>query len=186
MFERLEIRVRKYRFNYNGTITVILVEDWPKRCPFLPSGEEKKSVDISGNTLLVYYYLLKNGQEHGVREIQKALGFSSSSSAHYHLEKLIHKGILTKDAYGNYRINEETKVRLIERFFIFHGHMFPKQLIYASGTTSMYLFFMLFFWDSLTMTVILALLPGVMASGILWYDAAKLWSSLPSFKKDVR
>ena len=153
---------------------------------FLPSGDEKESVDISGSTLLVYYYLLKNGQECGVREIQRALGFSSSSSAHYHLEKLAHKGILTKDAYGNYKINDEVKVRLIERFFVFHGHMFPKQLLYAATTTSMCLFFTLFFWNSLTLTVILALLPGVVASGILWYDAAKLWSSLPSFKKDVR
>jgi len=152
----------------------------------LPSGDEKESLEISGNTLLVYYYLLKNGPECGVREIQRALGFSSSSSAHYHLEKLANKGILTKDAYGNYRINEETKVRLIERFFVLHGHMFPKQLVYASGTTGMCLFFALFFWNSLTLTVVLALLPGVVASGILWYDAAKLRSSLPSFKKDVR
>jgi hypothetical protein len=152
----------------------------------LPSGDEKESVDISGNTLLVYYYLLKNGQECGVREIQRALGFSSSSSAHYHLEKLARKGILAKDAYGNYRINDEVKVRLIERFFVFHGRMFPKQLLYAAATTSMCLFFTLLFWNSLTLTIILALLPGIVASGILWYDAAKLWSSLPSFKRDVR
>jgi hypothetical protein len=28
------------------------------------------------------------------------------------------------------------------------------------------------------------LLPGVLASGIFWYDAARLWSTLPSFKQD--
>lgn len=157
-----------------------------KQVSFLPSGDEKESVDISGNTLLVYYYLLKNRQECGVREIQRALGFSSSSSAHYHLEKLAQKGILTKDAYGNYKINGEVKVRLIERFFVFHGRIFPKQLIYAAATTSMCVFFTLLLWNSLTLTVILALLPGLVASGILWYDTAKLWPSLPSFKKDVR
>jgi len=151
---------------------------------FLPSGDKKEQVEISGNTLLVYFYLLRKRQGCGVREIQRALGFSSSSSAHYHLEKLTCRGILTKDSYGNYKINENAKVGLINRFFFIHGFVFPKQLIYATATTTMCLFFVLFFRDSLTLTVILALLPGVVASGILWYDAAKLWLSLPSFKKE--
>ena len=153
---------------------------------FLSSNDKKEFVDISGNTLLVYFYFLRSGQTCGVREIQRALGFSSSSSAHYHLEKLANKGVLAKDSYGNYRINEQAKIRLIDRFFVVHGLLFPKQLIYAAVTTSMCLFFTLLLWNSLTLTVILALLPGAVASGILWYDSARLWSSLPSFKKSVR
>lgn len=150
----------------------------------MPSNGKKECVEISGNTLLVYFYLLRKRRSCGVREIQRALGFSSSSSAHYHLEKLAYRGILTKDFYGNYKINENAKVGLINRFFFIQGFVFPKQLIYATATTIMCLFFVLIFWDSLTLTVILALLPGLVASGILWYDAAKLWSSLPSFKKE--
>ena len=39
---------------------------------------------LTGNTLLVYWYLLKKGRNSsGVREVQRALGFSSPSSASY-------------------------------------------------------------------------------------------------------
>jgi len=152
----------------------------------LPLNAEKERVEISGNTLLVYFYLLKNRHSCGVREIQKALGFSSSSTAHYHLEKLTDKGILTKDSYGNYKINEAAKVGLINPFVIIFGFVFPKQLVYATATTIMTAFFLALFWSTLTLTVILALTPGIMASGIFWYEAVKLWLSLPSFKRSVR
>ena len=152
-------------------------------CALLLSGDEKEYADISGNTLLIYFYLLRKRQSCGVREVQKAFGFSSSSSAHYHLEKLANKGILTKDSYGNYKINKSKKVGLLNLFVIIHGYMFPKQLIYAILTTTMCLLFLAFFWNPLKLTILLALLPGIVASGIFWYDTAKLWSSLPSFKK---
>ena len=152
----------------------------------MPSGEKEQLADISGNTLTVYFYLLRKKQTCGVREIQRALGFSSPSSAYYHLEKLAHNNILTKDSYGNYKINGDAKVRLIDRFFVFHGLIFPKQVIYATATTLMCLSFTLLFWKSFTPTVFLALLPGIVASIILWYDAATLYSSLPFLKRSVR
>ncbi|MEM3699556.1 MAG: hypothetical protein QXL57_01645 [Candidatus Bathyarchaeia archaeon] len=147
--------------------------------------DEKERVEISGNTLLVYFYLLKKRQGCGVREIQRALGFSSSSTAHYHLEKLADKGVLLKDSYGNYKINEAAKVGLINPFLIIFGFVFPKQFIYAVATTMMSTFFLALFWNSLTLTVVLALTPGIVASGIFWYEAVKLWRSLPSFKERV-
>jgi DNA-binding transcriptional ArsR family regulator len=150
----------------------------------LSSGDGEACAEISGKTLLVYFYLLRKRQNCSVRDIQRALGFSSPSSAYYHLEKLEHSGVLTKDAYGNYRINEVAKVWLMDRFLIFHGFLFPKQLIYATGTSAMCIFFALLLRDFLTLTVVLALLPGIVGSGILWYDAAEAWLSLPSFKKE--
>ena len=152
----------------------------------LPSGDKEQSADISGNTLNVYFYLLRKKQTCGVREIQRAMGFSSPSSAYYHLEKLAHNRILTKDSYGNYKVNGETKVRLIDRFFVVHGIVFPKQIIYATATTLMCLSFTFLFWKAITPTVFLALLPGIVASIILWYDAVKLYSSLPLSKRSVR
>ena len=149
-------------------------------------GEDKELVEISGNTLRVYFYILKSGQTCGVREIQRALGFSSASSAHYHLEKLANKGVLSKDLYGNYRINDRTHVKLIDRFYIVRGVIFPKQVVYASATSIICALFLLLLRNSLTPTVALALLPGFVASGILWYDASRMWSNLPSFKRSVR
>jgi len=151
----------------------------------LPSNNKERE-EISGNTLRVYWYLLKKRQSCGVRETQRALGFSSSSTAHYHLEKLTYKGFLTKDSYGNYKINEEAKIGLISAFVFFRGFMFPKQLLYATATSIMCVFFVALFWKTLTLTVILALSPGIMASGIFWYETVKVWRSLPSFKRSVR
>jgi hypothetical protein len=147
--------------------------------------ERKNQVEISGNTLLVYWYLLKRGNC-GVREIQRSLGFSSSSTAHYHLEKLTSKGVLTKDQYGNYKINTNVKVGRISPFIFIRQVVFPTQLVYAIATTAMCVLFLTFFWTFLTPTVIAALLPGIIASLIFWYDAFRAWRSLPSFKMSVR
>lgn len=152
----------------------------------MPLDEKKEKAEISGNTLLVYWYLLKNREGCGVREIQRALGFSSSSSAHYHLDKLEGKGILIKDNYGTYKINNRAKIGLINPFIIVHGFVFPKQLLYAVATSIMCIFFVAFFWKVLTLTIVLALSPGVVASIIFWYDTIKLWKSLPPFKRSVR
>jgi predicted DNA-binding transcriptional regulator len=148
--------------------------------------EKKEQVELSGNTLLVYLYVLKKGHNCGVREVQRMLGFSSSSTAHYHLEKLTCKGILTKDQYGNYEVNEKVKVGRISSFIFLRGFVFPTQLIYAITTTLMCISFLGFFWKFLTPTTILALSPGIVASAIFWYDTIRLWQSLPSFKGSVR
>jgi len=152
-------------------------------CASLHLKDNKEQAEISGNTLLVYLYLLRRRQGCGVREIQRALGFSSSSSAYYHLDKLIYKSILTKDSYGNYKINEKAKIGLTNPFVIIRGFVLPKQIIYATTTSIICIFFVVAFWNYLTLTVVLALLPGILASGIFWYDAARLWLSLPSFKE---
>ena len=146
----------------------------------------KKQEEISRSTLLVYWYLLRKRQGCGAREIQRALGFSSSSTAHYHLEKLTHKGFLIKDSYGHYKINDKAKVELINAFIFVKGLVFPKQLLYALATSIMCALFVTFFWKTLTLTVILALSPGIVASVIFWYDAVKIWRSPPSFKEGVR
>jgi predicted transcriptional regulator len=146
----------------------------------------KKQEEISKTTLLVYWYLLRKRQGCGVREIQRALGFSSSSTAHYHLEKLTHRGLVIKDSYGNYKINDKAKVELINAFVFVKGFVFPKQILYAATTSIMCALFVMFFWKTLTLTVILALSPGIVASAIFWYDAVKIWQSLPSFKESVR
>jgi hypothetical protein len=143
-------------------------------------------MEISGTTLLVYWYLLKKRHGCGVREVQRALGFSSSSTAHYHLEKLEYKGLLTKEPNGGYRVNDKAKVGLTSPFVFIGGFMFPKQLVYATVTTVMCVFFAVFFRESFTTTILLALSPGILASALFWYETIRLWRSLPSFKGSVR
>jgi hypothetical protein len=147
---------------------------------------EGRQEEISGNTLRVYLYVWKKKESCGVREIQRALGFSSSSSAHYHLEKLADKGFLIRNEYGSYQVNNRVRSGVISPFVFVHGFVFPRQLFYAVVTTAMNALFLMFFWDFLSWIVVLALAPGVLACMIFWYETVKLWPSLPSFKKSVR
>lgn len=148
----------------------------------LSGSNENDRSEIAGNTLRTYWYVLIKNQDCGVREIQRALNFSSSSTAHYHLEKLVDKGLLVKDTCGNYKPSGKRKTGLIDPFIIIHGVVFPKQLLYAVATSAMCLFFMVFFWNFLNLTVILALSPGILACGIFWFETVRLWSSLPTFR----
>jgi hypothetical protein len=152
----------------------------------LPPTYRREQTEISGSTLLVYWYIFKKGGGCGVREVQRALGFSSSGTAHYHLEKLEYKGLVTKDSYGNYAVNSKVKIGVVSPFIFIHGFVFPRQLIYATASTVMWVFFLVFFWKFLTPIIILALIPSVVASVIFSYETVKLWASLPSFKESVR
>jgi len=153
---------------------------------YLSTVNENKQEEISGNTLRVYWYILKKRESCGVREIQRALGFSSSSSAHYHLEKLAAKGFLIKNKYGSYQANNKVKTGITSSFVFIHGFIFPRQLFYAMVTTIMNILFLIFFWRFLVLTVALALAPGILACIIFWYETMKLWPSLPSFEESVR
>jgi DNA-binding transcriptional ArsR family regulator len=55
---------------------------------------------LGGTTLKVYRYLFKLGKPAGVRDIQRALGLSSSSVAEYHLKKLLQSGLIKEDQEG--------------------------------------------------------------------------------------
>jgi hypothetical protein len=147
---------------------------------------ENRQEEISGNTLRVYWYILKRRENCGVREVQRALGFSSSSSAYYHLEKLADKGFLVKDKHGSYQVNSKVNTGSISPFMFVRGFIFPRQLFSALATTVMNVFFLAFFWRFLTLIVVLALTPGILACIIFWYETVKLWPSVPSFEESVR
>jgi len=78
--------------------------------------EEKIESELKGNTLRVYWMLLRssNGLV-GVREVQRSLGFSSPALAAYHLEKLKELGLVRKDD-GEYRLVREVKVGVLKQF----------------------------------------------------------------------
>ncbi len=62
--------------------------------------EEKLAAELKGNTLRVYLYVLKSAGNVGVREVQRALGFSSPTLAVYHLDKLAELGLMEKRLRG--------------------------------------------------------------------------------------
>ena len=143
--------------------------------------EEKILSELTGNTLLVYWYLLKKGRNSsGVREVQRALGFSSPSSASYQIEKLRNLGLVSKGQSGDYQVSRVVKVGVISAFVFLGGYAFPKHLLYASATSVMILLFIVLFIQALSPMVIAALSPGILASAIFWYEAIKVWHRRPS------
>ncbi len=80
---------------------------------------------LRGKTLDVYKYVLKNGKPTGVREVQRALRFSSPRLAFYHLNKLDEAGLVKKgaDGYVVERVVLQNSVRLmrllVPRYFFY-------------------------------------------------------------------
>jgi hypothetical protein len=148
--------------------------------------KESEREEISGNTLRVYLYILKKGEHCGVREVQRAMGFSSSNSAHYHLERLADKGFLIKNEYGSYELNNRIRTGSISHFVFVHGFAFPRQLLYAVVTTIMNFVFLMFSWRFLSLTIAVALSPGIFACIIFWYETVRVWSSLPSLRESAQ
>jgi len=144
-------------------------------------GEGGFLAELSGNTLSIYWYFLSKRNPVGVREIQRALGFSSSSTANYHLEKLMTLGLIEKDAFGNYRVKRVVKVGIMRSFLFFSKVTFPKHLLYALVTSLMILFFIFLFMDALSPLLTAALLPAIVAAVIFWYEAMSVWRLKPRF-----
>ncbi|RLI19570.1 hypothetical protein DRO49_00220, partial [Candidatus Bathyarchaeota archaeon] len=93
-----------------------------------PGDEDLIEAELKGKTLLVYLYLLRSRRSTvGVREVQRALGFSSPSVAAYHLNKLRELG-LVESVRGDYRLSRLVKVGVLRRFIAIRGLLLPRLL----------------------------------------------------------
>ena len=79
--------------------------------------EEKFESSLKGNTLRVYWMMLKSGIDTavGVRQVQRTLGFSSPTLAAYHLDKLVELGLVEKK-HGEYHLERRVKVGVLKQF----------------------------------------------------------------------
>ena len=86
--------------------------------------EEKDPIELLGGTgLKVYIYLLRSGRPVGVRELQRALGFRSPSTARHHLERLVELGLARREGWGY--VAERPK-GILGSFFVLQGSLYPK------------------------------------------------------------
>lgn len=135
--------------------------------------------ELKGKTLLVYMHMLKNpGDEVGVREVQRELGFSSPSVSSYHLNKL-QELRLVENIYGDYRLVREVRVGVLRQFITFGGVMLPRYLFYAVLMTTMLVTYLiqtpLFPTRETFTTIVMGLVPTL----ILWYETLKIWRERP-------
>lgn len=135
---------------------------------------------LKGKTLLVYWFMLKSpGSAIGVREIQRTLGFSSPSIAAHHLEKLLSLGLVEKTLRGEYILREEVKVGVLRFFTRLGRFLIPRYLFYSVWFTTMLITYVAIYGRDGSVHNIIAVIFGMLACSILWYETLRLWREKP-------
>ena len=142
------------------------------------SDEDKIASVLKGNTLRVYWHVLRSGDGAvGVRDTQRALGFSSPALAIYHLDKLVELGLVEKVG-GEYRLVKAVNVGVLKQFVRFGTFVLPRYFLYATMYTTLLIFFLTQF-RQVNFYSVFALVFGLLGTGILWYETARTWRQRP-------
>jgi hypothetical protein len=136
--------------------------------------------ELKGKTLLVYWYLLQQSTHTvGIREVQRALNFSSPSIAVHHLEKLQDLGLILKKGTGEYVLEEEVKVGIL-RFFTHMGrYLVPRYLFYSMLFTTMLVAYLTVSLMGRISPSFYAMTFGAIALVIFWVETFRLWRAKP-------
>jgi biotin operon repressor len=135
---------------------------------------------LRGKDWEVYWLLLKNSHPHSVREVQKALHFSSPSVAQHHLEQLRQLGLVQKqEAGGQYSLVGEVKIGVLRHFVKLGKLLFPRYFFYAIFSTTFYVAYLLFLMQGITRENLFIIAFGAIVSLIFWYEAVRVWSLRP-------
>jgi DNA-binding transcriptional ArsR family regulator len=121
--------------------------------------------------LAVYWIVLEKAPV-GLRDVQRLVGFSSPSSALYHLDRLTNQGLISKDQEGRYRVAKYIKRGLLNSFILLGRHLVPKSLVYALLLSIVD--FAIFYFSNLRSEMLLALTPALLATLIFWYETYDL------------
>ncbi len=136
--------------------------------------------ELKGKTLLVYWYMLQQPTHTtGIREIQRALGFSSPSIAVHHLEKLQDLGLVRKKTTGEYVLEEVVKVGILKLFTRMGHFLVPRYLFYSVLFSTMLAAYMLLWLSGLIVPSFYAMLFGLLAALIFWIETVRLWRAKP-------
>ena len=143
------------------------------------SADDKKiATELKGNTLRAYWAILNSDKGTvGVRELQRKLSFSSPALATYHLNKLEELGLVVNER-GDYRLIREVKVGILEQFIKLGMFRLPRCVLYATMFTTLLIFFISQLRE-INFYSIFALIFGVLATGILWYETIRVWRQKP-------
>ena len=99
--------------------------------------EEIYEKEVAGeyNTFQVYVCLLRV-RKTSVRDVQRALGFSSPALALHHLEKLLSLGLAVKDSYGNYNVVPRS-FGILKSFIIVGNSFVPRTVFVVAAFLAM-------------------------------------------------
>ena len=142
--------------------------------------ERKLEFELRGKAWKVYWLLLKRGCPMSVREVQRALHFSSPSVAQHHLDRLSELGLVQKlIAGGSYVLTSEVKIGVLRHFIKLGKLLFPRYFFYAIFSTTFYVIYLAVLMESLSRENLFIAFFGAIVSTIFWYEAARVWLSKP-------
>ena len=142
--------------------------------------ESELEYKLKGKAWNVYWLLLKNGQPMSVREVARALRFSSPSVANHHLEQLIQIGLVERQEIGgNYALVGEVKIGVLRHFVKLGRMMFPRYFFYALFSSAFYVTYLTLFIETVTQETLFVIAFGAIVSTIFWYEAVRVWRLKP-------
>lgn len=135
---------------------------------------------LRGKAWKVYWLLLKTGKAMSVREVQRALRFSSPSVANHHLDQLCQIGLVKKqDIGGDYALVSDVKIGVLRHFVKLGRLLFPRYFFYAVFCTTFYIIFVAWAMQSFSRESLFMLSFGLVVLVIFWYEALRVWSLRP-------
>lgn len=135
---------------------------------------------LRGKAWKVYWFLLKTGEPVSVREVQRALHFSSPSIANHHLEQLRELGLVAKqEVGGHYVLVSEVKIGVLKHYVKLGKLLFPRFFFYALFSTVFYLAYVLFLVTAFNRDNLFIIMFGAIVCGIFWYEAYRIWGMRP-------
>lgn len=135
---------------------------------------------LRGKAWRVYWFLLKNGKPVGVREVQRALHFSSPSIAFHHLEQLRELGLVQKQEIGgHYSLVGEVKIGVLRHFVKLGKLLFPRYFFYALFSTIFYILYLAVLFSGFSRDNLFVLSFGAIVCMIFWYEAYRVWTTRP-------
>jgi len=142
--------------------------------------EAKFEYALRGKAWRVYWLLLKSGRPMSVREVQRALHFSSPSVAQHHLDQLCELGLVQKqDIGGHYSLVSEVKIGVLRHFVKLGKLLFPRYFFYAVFSTAFYVAYLSALMQSFTRESLFITFFGAVVSAIFWYEALRVWRLKP-------
>lgn len=135
---------------------------------------------LKGKTLLVYWYLISsNSKIVRVRELQRALKFSSPSIAAYHLSKLEELGLVRKNEHGEYELVQEIKIGTLRFFTRIGKFLIPRFLFYSIWFSTMIVMYLILYPQTGDVNNIMSIIFGLSATIIFWIETIKLLRNKP-------
>ena len=135
---------------------------------------------LKGKTLQVYWYIIQQPSHTvGIRQVQRALVFSSPSIAVHHLEKLNDLGLVEKKGTGEYVLLEEVKVGVLKLFTHMGRFLVPRYLFYSVLFSTMFAAYLMLCTMTQITPSFYAVTFSAVAMLIFWVETVRLWRERP-------